>query len=91
MDIYEVSKQQLTKIGGDATNLSTTYEVKKAQVDKLGGDLTKVNDIYTAELEVLDKIGSGGDTPANIVEISLEDFYALVTKQKDTLYLIKSE
>lgn len=61
MDIYEVSKQQLNKIGGDSTTLSTTYEVKRAQVEKLGGDLTKVNDIYTAELEVLDKIGGGGD------------------------------
>lgn len=59
-DIYNVSKQQLNKIGGEANGLTTTYEVKKAQVEKLGGDLTKVNDIYTAELQVLEHIDGGG-------------------------------
>ena len=59
-DIYNVSKQQLNKIGGEADGLTTTYEVKKKQVEKLGGDLTKVNDIYTAELQVLEHIDGGG-------------------------------
>ena len=61
-NIYNVSKQQLNKIGGEADGLTTTYEVKKKQVEKLGGDLTKVNDIYTAELQVLEHIDGGGAT-----------------------------
>lgn len=59
-NIYNVSKQQLSKIGGDPSDLVSVFEVKKAQVEKLGGDLTKVNDIYTAELQVLEHIDGGG-------------------------------
>lgn len=70
-DIYNVSKQQLNKIGGEANGLTTTYEVKKAQVEKLGGDLTKVNDIYTAELEVLEHIDGGGGSGATLQEKSV--------------------